>query len=252
MTKLKKIKLDVLSEKGLLDLPPVVKTLLIINVALFVLTMAVPSLKMNLAIYSFQSDLFKPYQLITHMFMHGSIGHIFFNMFALYMFGRVLEDVWGPKRFFIYYFITGLGAALLHLGVSYVEITSYMNEIGPEKVAHVLQDGSEAWRNGMNFTDPQMAKLNVMINTPTVGASGAIYGLLLAFGMLFPNVLLYVYFAIPIKAKYLVMIFTAIELYLGFINRVGDNVAHFAHLGGMLFGLIFILIWRKHKFDRWS
>ncbi len=238
--------------KGLFDLPPVVKTLLIINIVMFLLCVMFPGLQQNLAIYSFKSEFFKPIQLITHMFMHGNFWHLFFNMFALYMFGKVLEDVWGQKRFFIYYFVTGLGAALLHLGVVQLEINSIMSEMSAEKVQLVLNEGGSVLMSGKNYIDPQMRDLNLMINTPTVGASGAIYGLLLAFGMLFPNVLLYVYFAIPVKAKYMVMIFTAIELYLGFVNRSGDNVAHFAHLGGMLFGLIFILIWKKRQFNRWQ
>jgi membrane associated rhomboid family serine protease len=238
--------------KGFLDLPPVVKTLLIINVALFLLTMVFPELQLYLAVYSPKSEFFKPIQLISHMFMHGDFWHLFFNMFALYMFGKILEDVWGQKRFFIYYFVTGLGAAALHLGVMHLEINALINQMATEQVQTVLNEGGNILMSGKNYVDPQMRDLNLMINTPTVGASGAVYGLLLAFGMMFPNVLLYVYFAIPIKAKYLVMIFTAIEIYMGFANRSGDNVAHFAHLGGMLFGLIFILIWKKKQFNRWD
>ncbi len=238
--------------RGLFDLPPVVKVLLIINIAMYGLTMLMPDLGTKLAVYSFKSELFRPYQLITHMFMHGSFWHLFFNMFALYMFGKVLEEYWGQKRFFIYYFFTGLGAALLHLLVMQIEISSLMSHMSPEHISLVMKDGAEAISQGKNFVDPQMGNLNLMINTATVGASGAIYGLLLAFGVLFPNVIIYVYFAIPMKAKYLIMIFTAIELYLGFLNRSGDNVAHFAHLGGMLFGLIFILIWKKNRFNRWK
>ncbi len=238
--------------RGLFDLPPVVKVLLIINVALFLLTMLMPDLTKILAIYSFKSDLFHPYQLISHMFMHGSFWHLFFNMFSLYMFGKVLEEYWGQKRFFIYYFFTGLGAALLHLLIINIEINSLISNMSSEQVAMVMNEGGDIIMQGKNYIEPQMRDLNLMINTPTVGASGAIYGLLLAFGMLFPNSIIYVYMAIPMKAKYLIMIFVAIELYLGFMNRSGDNVAHFAHLGGMLFGLIFILIWKKKQFNRWQ
>lgn len=238
---------------GFFNLPPVVMTLLIINIALFALRkFLVPDSIMHLAVFSFKSDFFRPYQLITHMFMHGDFWHLFFNMFALYMFGRILEEVWGSKRFFIYYFFTGLGAAFLHLIVMNIEINSLIAKMDPQQVKYVLDEGSEALMQGKNFVDIQMRDLNLMINTPTVGASGAIYGLLLAFGMMFPNAILYLYAAIPIKAKYLVMIFVAIELVLGFLNRSGDNVAHFAHLGGMLFGLIFILVWRKKQFNRWD
>jgi membrane associated rhomboid family serine protease len=238
--------------QGLFDLPPVVKTLLIINIILFVFKMLMPELGMRLAVYSFKSDFFRPYQLVTHMFMHGDFWHLFFNMFALYMFGKILEYVWGPKRFLFFYFFTGLGAAALHLLVVNFEINSLISQMYPDQVEMVLNDGSNVLLQGKNYVDINMRDLNLMINTPTVGASGAIYGLLLAFAMLFPNQILYVYAAIPMKAKYLVMIFVAIEIYMGFLNRSGDNIAHFAHLGGMLFGLILILFWKKWKFKRWN
>ncbi|MCK9254295.1 MAG: rhomboid family intramembrane serine protease [Bacteroidales bacterium] len=237
---------------GFSNLPPVVKTLLLINIALFALKYFAPDLMMHFAVYSFKSEFFKPYQLITHMFMHGNFMHIFFNMFALFMFGRILEQVWGSQRFFIYYFFTGLGAAFLHLFIMNIEINSLMSNMSSEQINLVLNEGGSTLMQGKNYIDIQMRDLNLMINTPTVGASGAIYGLLLAFGMLFPNTILYIYAAIPMKAKYLVMIFVGIELFLGFLNRSGDNVAHFAHLGGMLFGLIFVLIWKKKQFNRWD
>lgn len=237
--------------RGFFALPPVVKYLLIINGALFVLVhMMGINLFPTFAVYSLESDLFRPYQLITHMFLHGGFGHLFFNMFALWMFGRVLEQVWGSQRFFIYYFVCGIGAAILHLFVMQIEINSIINSMDPEAVSIVKSEGSQIVRQGKNYINPEMRDLNILLNTPTVGASGAIYGLLLAFGMLFPNTLLYVYFAIPIKAKYFVMIFAALELYLGF-TRTGSNIAHFAHLGGMLFGLIMILMWHKNQFKRW-
>jgi membrane associated rhomboid family serine protease len=240
---------------GFFSLPPVVKNLLIINVVLFVLTIIFErmgiSLYQYLAVYSTKSQNFNPYQLITHMFMHGGIGHLFFNMFALWMFGRVLEDIWGPKRFFIYYFVCGLGAAFLHMLVNYFQIQHLAAQMDPAMVETVMSQGTEVINRGMNYTHGQMRTLNMLINTPTVGASGAIYGLLLAFGMLFPNAIIYIYFAFPLKAKYFVIIYAALELYLGISNHA-DNIAHFAHLGGMLFGLIFILIWKKHRFNRWQ
>ncbi|NLA25553.1 MAG: rhomboid family intramembrane serine protease [Bacteroidales bacterium] len=238
------------------NLPPVVKNLLIINVILFVATYVVQrfdiDLYQHLAVHSVLSPDFKPYQLITHMFMHGGFAHIFFNMFALWMFGRVLEDVWGPKRFFVYFFVTGLGAAFLHLLVNYIEIQQFMNKMSADMVDEVLNNGADALRAGKNYIDVKAAKLNLMVNTPTVGASGAVFGLLLAFGFMFPNAVIYLYFALPIKAKWFVIIYGAIELYLGIANHSGDNVAHFAHLGGMLFGLIFLLVWRKNRFNRWN
>ena len=176
---------------GFSNLPPVVKTLLLINIALFALKYFAPDLMMHFAVYSFKSEFFKPYQLITHMFMHGNFMHIFFNMFALFMFGRILEQVWGSQRFFIYYFFTGLGAAFLHLFIMNIEINSLMSNMSSEQINLVLNEGGSTLMQGKNYIDIQMRDLNLMINTPTVGASGAIYGLLLAFGMLFPNTILY-------------------------------------------------------------
>ncbi|HQL69896.1 MAG TPA: rhomboid family intramembrane serine protease, partial [Bacteroidales bacterium] len=188
------------SPGGFLSLPPVVKNLLIINVILFIATLILErtgiDLYQYLAVHSIKSPDFRPYQLITHMFMHGGIGHIFFNMFALWMFGRVLEDVWGSRRFFVYYFVTGLGAAFLHLLVNYIEVQALMKQMNPALVSQVLSEGADLLRSGLNYSDSLAGKLNLMLNTPTVGASGAIYGLLLAFGFLFPNAIIYLYFAL--------------------------------------------------------
>jgi membrane associated rhomboid family serine protease len=235
------------------NIPPVVKTILIINVVLFLLSNIITVINIYLPIYSFKSELFRPYQFITHMFMHGSFAHLFFNMFTLYMFGRVLEQFWDSKRFFIYYFVTGFGAALLHLLIIQIQANNLIAQMNPEQVDIVLREGSNVWLSGKNYANTMMGQLNSLLNTPTVGASGAIYGLLLAFGVLFPNVELFIMFIpIPIKAKYLVIFFVISEFLLGFMNRPGDNVAHFAHLGGMLFGLIFIYFWKKKQFKRWD
>ncbi len=233
--------------------PPVVKNLILINVVMFValwVTQSVMRIDLNeyLGLYYFGSDLFRPYQLVTHMFMHGGISHIFFNMFALWMFGRVLEQVWGPKRFFVYYFVTGLGAAFLQSTVNYIEISALKSHMTPEQINTVLQDGYSLWQQGKTFIDPQMAKLCGFLCTPTIGASGAVFGILLAFGMLFPNTELMLLFPpIPIKAKYFVIGYGVIELFMGVSNFKFDNVAHFAHLGGMLFGFILIKYWNKRK-----
>jgi rhomboid-like protein len=177
------------------------------------------------------SPLFKPVQIIAHMFMHGSFTHIFSNMFALFMFGMVLERVWGPQRFLLFYFITGLGAAFLHTAV-------------------------QAWIVH-NFTDSFAPSLNIVSNTPdvamlyqvpTVGASGAIFGILVAFGMLFPNTeLIMLFFPVPIKAKYFVSLYVVWELYRGMAMAQGDNVAHFAHLGGALFGFLLVKYWNRNR-----
>ncbi len=200
--------------------------------------------------YYFKSELFKPYQIITHMFMHGGFMHLLFNMYALWMFGQILEKVWGPKRFFIYYIITGLGAAILHTLVQYIHIQIATSNISPELLDIVLSEGPEAIKNGKNFINPEMANLNELLHFSnygiTVGASGAVFGILLAFGMLFPNAELMLFFIpVPIKAKYFVIGYGVLELVNGVANVPGDNIAHFAHLGGMLFGFIMIKLWKK-------
>lgn len=234
------------------NLPPVIKNLMIINVLFFIATWIAESafrihLSDILGLHYPGSPMFKPLQLVTYMFMHGGFTHIFFNMFALWMFGNVLENIWGPKRFLIYYFVTGFGAGLIHLLVTYLRINSIIGELDPQLVSQVYKEGYEVLARGMNYTHEGAAKLNELLNTPTVGASGSVFGVLLAFGMMFPNSLIYLYFAIPVKAKWLVIGYGAIELYSGVMSQSGDNVAHFAHLGGMLFGFVLIKYWQRNK-----
>jgi membrane associated rhomboid family serine protease len=262
---------------GFSVLPLVVKNLLIINGLCF-LANVVLELRFNYSLnevaglYYPESSHFKPFQLISHVFMHGSFMHLFFNMFSLWMFGNILENHWGPKRFFIYYFATAFGAAALHLGVNAIEIAhiksaieAYSSNPSVDAFVRLLDIDSGLARNGYvnqflnewqtQPTNPQYiqgsseiadAILQRKLNIPTVGASGAVFGLLLAFGMLFPNTELFMMFIpIPIKAKYFVLFYGALELYQGFANNPGDNVAHFAHLGGMLFGFILIKYWNK-------
>ena len=223
------------------ELPEVVKNLLILNGLFFLATVSLNNLGIDLVkilgLHQFQSPDFRPHQLVTHLFMHGNFTHLFFNMFALWMFGKILENVWGSKRFLIYYMITGIGAASIHLLISQYQIISISNQI-PEMVNLAIE-------GRYNPTIPISKKLTQLIITPTVGASGAVFGLLLAFGMLFPNALLYLYFAIPIKAKYFVIGYGLIELYAGISNNPADNVAHFAHLGGMIFGFFLIKYWKN-------
>lgn len=231
-------------------MPPVVKNLIIINVAMLILAellrlMSGINLNGILGLYFPESEFFRGWQVVTHMFMHGGFIHLLFNMFALWMFGRVLEQVWGPKRFLMYYLITGLGAAFFFELVQYIQYTKVMAVITPEQLQLVYDSGSEAITQGRNFADDQMGKLNSILNVPVVGASGAVYGVLLAFGMLFPNTqLMFIFPPVPVKAKYVVIGYAAIELYLA-ITSPGSNVAHAAHLGGMIFGYILIRYWRK-------
>ncbi len=239
---------------GFGSIPLVVKNLLIINIIMLLATWVVRNtfgidLNRVLGLFFFRSESFMPIQIVTHMFMHGGLTHLFFNMFALWMFGRVLESVWGPKRFFIYYMVTGLGAVFLHTLVNYIGFKSAMNQLTPDQVNLVFERGTEYFQNRQVFTDPAMEKLQLILNTPTVGASGAVFGVLLGFGMLFPNTQLMLLFPpIPIKAKYFVIAYGALELYLG-ISQPGSNVAHFAHLGGMIFGFILIKYWDKTTHD---
>jgi membrane associated rhomboid family serine protease len=236
--------------RGLFGLPPVVKNIILINVLMLLVDWAAKSvfgtdLTMVLGLYFPKSEHFMPVQILTHMFMHGGFWHLFFNMYALYIFGQVLENVWGPKRFFIYYMVCGLGAAFIHESVIFYQYTKLMHIISPEQLQLVLNEGSVYFNQGQVFTDETMKSLQLLLNVPTVGASGAVFGILLAFGVLFPNTQLMLLIPpIPIKAKWLVIIYGAIELYLA-VTQPGSNIAHAAHLGGMLFGYLLIRYWRK-------
>lgn len=236
--------------RGILGLPPVVKNIIMLNVLMILAYYAANSvfgIDLNgiLGLYFPKSELFKPMQIVTHMFMHANFWHIFFNMYALFIFGPVLENVWGPKRFFIFYMVCGLGAAFTHETVIFIQYNNLIGNIGPEDLQNVISEGTKYFLQGRLFTDPDMQSLQLMLNTPTVGASGAIFGVLLAFGVLFPNTQLMLLFPpIPIKAKYLVLGYGGLEFFLA-ITQPGSNIAHAAHLGGMLFGYLLIRYWRK-------
>ena len=214
-------------------LPTVTKNLLIINVLCFFGMLVAKRYGIDvenlLGLHFFLASDFNLSQLISYMFMHANFQHIFFNMFAVWMFGRVLEQVWGPKRFLTYYLICGIGAGLIQELVQYLEY------------AFTLSNYDSVNLGIAGGIIPMEEYLNMMT---TVGASGAVYGILLAFGMLFPNSQMFIFpLPFPIKAKYFVIGYAVLELFLGLGG--GDGVAHFAHLGGMLFGLILIIYWRK-------
>jgi len=211
---------DMRSRGFMSNIPPVTKNLIIINVLMFIATLINQDFMVgNFALFYPKSPFFRPWQIITHMFMHGGFWHIFFNMYSLLIFGMVVERAIGSKKFLIFYFITGLGAVALHLGVEYLQAQAYLAS------------------NYANYT--------ALLGTPTLGASGAIYGVLIAFAMLYPNATLTLLFPpIPLKAKWWVLIFAAIELVTGVTGTVA-GVAHFAHLGGMLFGFLLITYWKK-------
>ena len=215
------------------NLPTVTKNLLIINVLCFFGMLVAKRYGIDvenlLGLHFFLASDFNLSQLISYMFMHANFQHIFFNMFAVWMFGRVLEQGWGPKRFLTYYLICGIGAGLIQELVQYLEY------------AFTLSNYDSVNLGIAGGIIPMEEYLNMMT---TVGASGAVYGILLAFGMLFPNSQMFIFpLPFPIKAKYFVIGYAVLELFLGLGG--GDGVAHFAHLGGMLFGLILIIYWRK-------
>ena len=233
------------------QLPTVTKNLLIINVLCFFGAVVAQRYGISLnnvgGMHFFLSPDFNVAQLVSYMFLHANFEHIFFNMFAVWMFGRTLEMVWGPKRFLIYYMICGIGAGLVQELISAIEYFTLTSSMPAEAVETVLREGSSILQSGMNYVDSRMAELNIAVNRSTVGASGAVYGILLAFGMLFPNSQMYVFpIPFPIKAKFFVIGYAVIELVLG-MSRTADGVAHFAHLGGMIFGFFLIMYWKKNR-----
>jgi len=230
-------------------LPEVVRNLMIVNGLFFLATWSLESRGIDLinlfALHQFQSPDFQPHQLITHMFMHANFTHLFFNMFTLWMFGKTLENKWGSKRFLTYYLITGFGAALIYVGYIQFQIYNISSQLDTELINQVLNASRDSKISANQSEILSMQKLYALINVPMLGASGAVYGLLLAFGMLFPNAIIYLYMAIPIKTKYFVAGIGVLALYNGIGNNPGDNVAHFAHLGGMIFGIILLKYWKK-------
>lgn len=214
--------------------PPVTKNIIIINILMFLASVVLMrygiDLTKYLGLHFFLAKDFNLIQLITYMFMHGGFMHILFNMFAVWMFGRILEQVWGPRKFLTFYIVCGLGAGIVQEMIQYIQYAVVLSNY-----------------TGVNLGDaivPMNEYLNLMT---TVGASGAVYGVLLAFGMTFPNEQLFIFpLPFPIRAKWFVIGYAVIELLSAISNNPNDNVAHFAHLGGMVFGLLLILYWR-HK-----
>ena len=269
-------------------LPPIIKNLLIINALVFLGQTTADMwgegawVSDFFALHNIQSPLFKPHQLVTHLFMHGDFFHLFFNMFALWMFGNILENLWGPKRFLIFYFLSGFGAAAMHMTVLSYEYSQLARDISmlqylptpdrfgafvekyprllmlqfsedtatglsPKNVGSLLADWVNDPKNS-NYIDLALSYArgyeSFSLNLPTVGASGAVFGALAAFGYLFPNTYIYIYFFFPLKAKWFVILYAGAELWMGLRNS-GGNVAHFAHLGGALIGFLLVYYWNK-------
>lgn len=257
---------------------PAVMNILIFNVLFFLATiMATQQGKDFFALFGlpwFRSENFHWWQIVTYMFMHANWMHIFFNMFALWMFGSLLELVMGSRRFLIYYFVTGIGAALTQWTINYIKfygletyLQQYITQPNPDLFVFIVKkyfnfianpDFVESLYAQLKLAPTHSSLINQSIdalqhyretlyNIPMVGASGAVFGILLAYGMIFPNDRVYIYFFLPMKAKYFVILYGILEFFLGISNRGGDNIAHFAHLGGMLFGLLLLLYWRKKR-----
>lgn len=271
---------------GFGHMPVVTKNIIIINVIMYAATVILKQSK-NIDLYEYfglhyhLAPAFKPHQFVTYIFMHGNFMHLFFNMFGVYMFGQIIEQVWGPKRFITFYFLTGFGAAVAHYLVISFSIGPVVDSIAAVQDNLSIQT-FESFVNSLEFQknltfefsneyNSFVRNYNALVNENpgralslasqflidfksqflnsqlVVGASGSLFGLLGAFGMLFPNQLLYVYFLIPIKAKWMVIAYGAFEIISGISNNPGDNVAHFAHIGGLVVGVILVLIWRKKK-----
>jgi len=224
-------------------LPVVTKNIIIINVIMYLATFAFETVNIDLVklfgLHYYLADDFKPHQFITYIFMHGGFSHILFNMLGVYIFGQVLEQVWGPKRYLIFYILTGLGAALAQYIIMHFEITEVLDIFNQHINSRNLDTSQRA-----EFINQKYEYLNKHV---IIGASGSLFGLLGGFGMLFPNRELYLYFFIPIKAKWLVILYGGFEIFSGLQNNPTDNVAHFAHIGGLLVGIALVLFWRKDR-----
>jgi len=235
-------------------LPPVVKNLLIMNVVCYIGTLIFGKANLLFGVYYPDSPAFHWWQVFTYMFMHGNFMHIFFNMFALFMFGPILEQILGPKRFINYYLITGLGALALQFAVQAYEVNALTGTVAASQFMEV--DVANRSAVGSVLQSLNQEQINTLLSIyvfPMVGASGAIFGLLVAFGYLFPNTELYLMFIpLPIKAKYFIPIYIILELFLGVSRFSGDSVAHFAHLGGALFGFLLIKLWGIKRPGLWS
>jgi membrane associated rhomboid family serine protease len=262
---------------------PAILNLIIINAILFIASIILGStyhinVEKLLGLHFPLNSNFKIWQIVTHMFMHADIFHIFLNMLSLWMFGTVLEKVWGAKRFLIFYFVCGFGAAICYLGVEYYNylqviksadfflnhptantLLIFLNKNSLE-ISDELMNQINFWKanpNNIQMLDSfkhlvvdykqSLANMDSRFASPMIGASGAVYGVLLGYGYLFPNTIIYFQLFIPIKAKYLVFIYAGIELFSTWRHVPGDNIAHVAHLGGMLFGFILIFFWNKQN-----
>lgn len=211
------------------NMPTAIRHIIIINILVMIMTkLNADFMYGKFALFYPTSPFFHWWQPVTHMFMHGGFWHLLFNMYTLYLFGSVLERVWGTKKFLVFYFVTGIGAAAIHTGVEWLQMQSWLGQAAQGSIA-------------------AQTAIHALKITPTVGASGAIYGVLMGYAMLYPDSLLTLIFPpVTLKAKWFVLIFAAIELLTG-VTGTGGGIAHFAHLGGLVFGFLLIWYWKKRR-----
>lgn len=211
------------------NMPTAIRHIIIINILVMIMTkLNADFMYGKFALFYPTSPFFHWWQPVTHMFMHGGFWHLLFNMYTLYLFGSVLERVWGTKKFLVFYFVTGIGAAAIHTGVEWLQMQSWLGQAAQGSIA-------------------AQTAIHALKVTPTVGASGAIYGVLMGYAMLYPDSLLTLIFPpVTLKAKWFVLIFAAIELLTG-VTGTGGGIAHFAHLGGLVFGFLLIWYWKKRR-----
>jgi len=236
-----------------------IKHLIIINVVVFVATFM---LKMNftdsLALYFPKNESFGFWQFLTHMFVHGGVMHIVFNMYALWAFGSPLEQIWGRNKFLFFYFSAGLGAGAIYTAVNYFQFSGVYEQLinvglSGTEIQQILDTGAYSEHILSSITREQLSEFYATYHTPAVGASGAVYGVLVAFGMMYPNAkLALIFFPVPIAAKYFIPVMILGDLFFGMIKYSVGNVAHFAHIGGAIIGFIIALYWKRNQFKRWN
>ena len=242
-----------------------IKHLIILNVILFAASNLMPGFNLGnwLALYFPKNDHFGFWQFVSHMFMHGSVMHIIFNMYALWAFGSPLEQMWGRNKFLFFYFSTGLGAAFIYTGVNYFQFSNVYNDLinlglQSGEIQNLLDSGRYNSDILTQISEKRLVNFYQIYNTPAVGASGAIYGVLVAFGMSFPNAkLALIFFPVPIAAKYFIPVLIGIDLFSGLtgfsiFGGGAGGVAHFAHVGGAIIGFIMMQYWKKNQFNRWN
>lgn len=239
-----------------------IKHLIILNVILFASRYFLSGIDLGnwLALYFPKNDNFGYWQFVSHMFMHGSVMHIVFNMYALWAFGSPLEQMWGRNKFIFFYFSAGIGAGLIYTAVNYFQFNNVYNEliaIGMQSgdIQNLLESGRYNSDILTQISEKKLIGFYHIYNTPAVGASGAVYGVLVAFGMSFPNAkLALIFFPVPVAAKYFIPVLIGLDLFSGVtgFSLFGGGIAHFAHVGGALIGFIMMRYWKKNQFNRWN